>query len=128
MDAVSRVHRYSQWERLFTRPDEAPEKDPDEQSHLMPIEECNIIKSRWTAVNQMRPLLSHPLRQENVPEAMRVYHQHQQFVAGSEGLEDVIDDAFHARFADYRNPAPHQSDDLVRRISFISVLEHLVRV
>ena len=128
VDAVGRVHRYFQWEQLFTRPDEVPEKDPDEQSHPMLIEECNIIKSRWTAVNQVRPLLSHPLRQENVPDVMRVYHQHQQYVAGSEGLEDVIADAFHARLADYRNPASHQSDDLVRRINFIFALEHIVAV
>ena len=128
VDVLNHVHRYSQWWSLLSVAGSKPEDDPDEQRYPQLKDECRTIKSRWAAVNQVRPLLSLPFRQQDVPAVQKLRLQRQPFLTANPNSDDLIEEVIHAQLADLRDPASHHLNALIDRINLISAFQHIIAV
>ncbi len=128
VDEFGRVQRYFQWNSQVSTSSPSAEDDPAEQKFPTVTEECQAIVLRWAAVDQMRPLLSHALRQEDVIHLLNVNRQRLRSRGPSPTLEDVIGEVIHARLTDLHNPASHQSAALAYNIRIAGILQHIICV
>ncbi len=125
IDEFDRVQRYFQW---INQQNTVTSKGGDaaEQSYPKLADERQIIISRWAVVNQMRPLLSHALCQEDVVILLKLNRQRLHLRKATLGLDDVIDELIQARLTDLHNPASQQSAKLASAIRFAGAIQHVI--
>ena len=101
VDRRGHVRRYFQWgdpggfvAEGFTPPGDA-EDDSAEQSYPTLAQERKIIAARWSAVDRLRPLLSHDPRPEDVPVLLSLLRERQhprEFHSKTHFLNNVLSD------------------------------------